>query len=323
MPRSPLPKELLAGSFTSCAAKAFSVSRRRQRASDVVIPSRSIRVPLDGAASTAAILRAYTDLDNESVLTHHSGARIWKLGLPAWAQEDWRIHVARGRAGSKPRRGNVVGHRMTFLAGEVVMHDGVRVTSPARTWLDLAAALSVDELIAVGDSLVCAHDWTFPHPRTALCTLEELRKMVGAHPGLRGMKTARLALPEIRVGADSPQETRMRLTLARSALGEPVLNHVLANAWGQAAVWPDAAYPRHRIALQYDGGHHADPDQAHRDARRCAVTERLGWREVRVFKEDLDGEKPFVLEKVRAAITARAAKSPAATSLPPAEDAVG
>jgi hypothetical protein len=72
-------------------------------------------------------------------------------------QEDWRIHVARERGGSKPRRRNVVGHRMTFEPGEVVIHDGVRVTSPARTWLDLAGLLTVDELVAAGDSAVLAH----------------------------------------------------------------------------------------------------------------------------------------------------------------------
>ena len=52
------------------------------------------------------------------------------------------------------------------------------------------------------------------------------------------MKTARLALSEIRVCADSPQETRMRLILARSGHGEPVLNYVIRNTWGQPAVWP-------------------------------------------------------------------------------------
>jgi hypothetical protein len=223
-------------------------------------------------------------------------------------QEDWRVHVARERNGSKPRRRNVVGHRLTFKAGEVVMHDGVRVTSPARTWLDLASLMTIDELVAAGDSLVCAHGADFPRPKTALCSIEELRRMVGAHPGMRGMKTARLALSEIRVGADSPQETRMRLVLARSAQGEPMLNYVIRNTWGQPAVWPDAAYPAERIALQYDGGHHADPLQISSDVRRQALTERLGWREVRIYKEDLDGDKPFLLDKVRAAMMRRAVR---------------
>jgi hypothetical protein len=191
---------------------------------------------------------------------------------------------------------------MTFRPGEVVTHDGVRVTSPARTWLDLAGLLSVDELIAAGDSVVVAHGPEFPKPRTALATIDDQRRMVAAHPGMRGMKTARLALPEIRVGSDSPQETRLRLALARTKLGEPVLNHVIRNSWGQPAVWPDAAYPQHHLALQYDGGHHSDPDQATRDRRRKETTERLGWTELRIFKDDLDGDKPFVLQKVRATI---------------------
>jgi hypothetical protein len=300
-----LPEELLAGSFTDLAARELGVTRKRQRQADVVIPSRGIRIPFDGASGPIASLRAYTELDSTSVLTHHSGARIWACGLPAWMEEDWRIHVARERDASKPRRRNVVGHRMTFRAGEVVMHDGVRVTSPARTWLDLASLMTVDELIAAGDSFVSAHGSDFPRPKTALCSIEELRRMVGAHPGMRGMKTARLALPEIRVGADSPQETRMRLVLARSAHGEPVLNYVIGNTWGQPAVWPDAAYPAERIALQYDGGHHSGPLQISSDDRRQALTERLGWREVRVYKEDLDGDKPFLLDKVRAAMMRR------------------
>lgn len=309
MPRKPLPQELLAGSFTSAAADDAGVTRKRQRQSDVVIPSRGIRIPLDGAAGPAANMRAFTELDAASVLTHQSGARIWYCALPGWMQEDWRIHVSRDRDGSKPRRRNVVGHRMTFKAGEVVTYDGVRVTSPARTWLDLAAMLSVDELIAAGDSIVDAHGADFPRPKNAICTIDELRRTVGAHPGMRGMKTACLALSEIRVGADSPQETRMRLILARSAAGEPVLNCVIVNDWGQAAVWPDAAYPQERIALQYDGGHHSDPRQAASDARRRTATERLGWTEIRVFKEDLDGEKPFVLEKVRAAMSLRVTRT--------------
>jgi hypothetical protein len=276
------------------------VSRRRQRKPDVAIPSRGIRVPLQGDATTPANLRAYTALDDKSTLTHHSGARIWEFGLPGWMQEDWRIQVARDRNGSQPRRRNVVGHRMTFKPGEVVMHDGVRVTSPARTWLDLAGLLTVDELIAAGDSVVVAHGPDFPKPRTPLATIDDLRRMIAAHPGMRGMKTARLALPEIRVGADSPQETRMRLVLARTKLGEPVLNHVIRNSWGQPAVWPDAAYPQYRLALQYDGAHHSNPDQAARDRKRKETTDRLGWTELRIFKDDLDGDKPFVLEKVRA-----------------------
>ncbi len=185
--------------------------------------------------------------------------------------------------------------------------DGLRVTSPARTWLDLASVLTPDELVAAGDSIVVAHGPDFPVPRNPLATPAELERMVAAHPGMRGVGTARAALADIRVGADSPQETKMRLILCRAGLGEPVLNYVIRNTWGQPCVWPDAAYPERRVALQYDGAHHAEPGQQQLDLRRLAMTEGFGWKEVRVFKEDLEGERPFVIEKVRAALARSAA----------------
>ena len=40
-----------------------------------------------------------------------------------------------------------------------------------------------------------------------------------------------------------------------------MLNYVLLDRWGSPMLWPDGAYPQWGIALQYDGLHHADPDQ--------------------------------------------------------------
>jgi cytochrome c556 len=45
------------------------------------------------------------------------------------------------------------------------------------------------------------------------------------------------------------------------------------------------------------------------------MTQRLGWTEIRVFKHDLEGEKPFVIEKVRAVLQARQRRA----EVPPAE----
>ncbi|WP_307032831.1 hypothetical protein [Arthrobacter sp. B3I4] len=310
MRRAPLPLHLATGSFSLRAVDKAGVTRTRTAASDLVTVSRGIRVPVRSAAAGPAALRAYTDLDDDCILTLASAARLWRAPLSGRLEVDWRIHLARPRGRSTPRRANVVGHQLSLLPDEVVELDGVRLTSPARTWLDLASVLDIDDLVAAGDSLVCAHGPEFPVPRAALCGIEDLREMVARHPGSRGVRKARAAVELVRVGADSPPETRLRLLLVRSGLPEPVLNHVVReeDQWGgngAAVLWPDAAYPRRRIALQYEGVHHNGEDQYLRDIRRADTALRLGWLEVRVSRLDLEGGHPAALRKVRSALESR------------------
>lgn len=141
MRRAPLPHHLTAGSFSIRASDKAGVTRGRTHAKDVIVVSRGIRVPLESQATGVDALRAYTDLDDSSILTHASAARIWNGPLPGRLAGDWRIHIARRPGFSFPRRVNVVGHLLALLHDEIVDYDGVRLTSPARTWLDMAATL--------------------------------------------------------------------------------------------------------------------------------------------------------------------------------------
>lgn len=305
MHRAPLPENLTAGSFSLRMSDKAGVSRTRTQAKDLVTVSRGIRVHLGSDANGAAALRAYTELDDSSALTHVSAARVWRAALAWRLEDDWRVHVSRRPGFSMPRRVNVVGHLLTFLPGELVEYDGVRLTSPARTWLDLASMAGVDELVVAGDSLVCSHGPEFPAPREPLCTVTELRNMVANHPGARGVRVARAALELIRVGADSQPETAMRLALVRAGLPEPELNHVLWGPHGAPVLWPDAAYVEWRVSVQYDGAGHGGAEQYRRDIRRESLTRECGWLEVRVSKDDLAGDHPAVVRKVRAALESR------------------
>lgn len=305
MRRASLPEHLMTGSFSLRASDKAGVTRTRTAAKDLVTVSRGVRVPVHSGANRAAALRAYTDLDDTSVLASLSAAHVWGVPLPSGCGGDWRIHLARRRGSSFPRRSNVVGHLLSFLPDEVVEYDGVRVTSPARTWLDLASGLAVQDLVAAGDYLACSHGDGFPRPRAALCSTDELRDVISRHRGMRGIKTAREAIELVRVGADSAPETHMRLALIDAHLPEPVLNHVLIDQWGVPQLWPDAAYPQWGIALQYDGGHHAEEEQYQRDIERQDRTLALGWLEVRVGKQHLEGDRPAVVRKVREALQSR------------------
>ncbi|NWL33642.1 endonuclease domain-containing protein [Paenarthrobacter nitroguajacolicus] len=305
MRRTNLPDHLTTGSFSLRASDKAGVTRKRTAAKDLVTVSRGVRVPVLSGATGAAALRAYTDLDDASVLVMPSAARLWNVPLPGYVSGDWRIHLARRRGFSFPRRVNVAGHLLTFLPGETVEHDGVKLTSPARTWLDMASVLKLEDLVAAGDSLVCSHGPDFPVPKDALCSIEELREIVGRHPGMRGVRTARAALELIRVGADSAPETHMRLALIDANLPEPELNHVVRNHLGLPVLWPDAAYLEWKVSLQYDGQHHGGAEQHLRDIERQERSLAYGWLEVRISKHDLEGERPAVVHKVRRALQSR------------------
>jgi len=97
----------------------------------------------------------------------------------------------------------------------------------------------------------------------------------------------------------------MRLALVNAGLPEPVLNHVVWGDHGMPVLWPDAAYLDYRISIQYDGMPHADGKQHRRDIARQETTAVYGWLEVRVSKDDLDGERPAVVRKVRRALESR------------------
>ena len=73
-----------------------------------------------------------------AALSHHSAAAIWGFG-----RRDREVHVTVQRRGRRSRPGIRV-HQTLSL--EAAVHDGLPVTTPARTLEDLARALSGDEL---------------------------------------------------------------------------------------------------------------------------------------------------------------------------------
>ncbi len=300
MSPSELPGLFRTASFTTSEGMAAGLSRSRLRARDLAAPSRGIRSPEGEVLGFLESLRGYTASDDHTVVSETTAANARGIPLPGWV--DQRIHLSRTRGGTHPRRKGTVGHRTLLLPGEVVMLNGVRITSPARTWLDLAHHLPLHDLVAAGDYLVNCHGPDHPFPCEPICTLEELRRVTMNHPKKKGKLQALSALELMRPGADSPQETKMRLLLLEHGLPEPELNVVLFDDGGYPVLWPDAAYRSSRISLQYDGGVHGEELQYQKDIDRGARTAKLGWTEVRIGAKDLRGMRPAVVAKVREAL---------------------
>ncbi len=244
--------------------------------------SRGVRVPWGAAQPlhhTCALLAALTP---GVVCCLATAALLWGCPLPLALQNELKIHLAKISGGARPVRKGVRGHRLTLRSRDVGELDGVAVTSPARTWLDLAAVLELEDLVAAADYFICGQSRSFGPRKKALCSRGDLVEQVQSTPGARGIRKARQALALCRVGADSAPETRLRLAIGRLGLPEPTLRYVVQDPHGCELAWPDVAFPDFKVAVNYDGRHHLEECQRESDIRRDESIAAIGWASVTV-----------------------------------------
>lgn len=174
-----------------------------------------------------------------------------------------------------PGSGVVV--RTASLDGDVV-HDarGLRWTDRVRTAVDLVRRDEGDESVVLLDRLVNAR----------IVDLADVRAAVEALPRCRGSAVARRTAMLADGLAESPPETRLRLLLHRSGLPIPTAQYEVRVA-GRFVARVDFAWPERRLALEYDGDWHGDPDQVPRDRSRLNRLSDVDWRVRFVTKVDM------------------------------------
>jgi very-short-patch-repair endonuclease len=173
----------------------------------------------------------------------------------------------------------IITRNETLLAGETAAVGGVPVTSSARTAFDLGRRPGLTTAVIRLDALVGA---------TGI-TVDDVRPLIDAHCGARGMKQLRRALSLADAGSESPQETRTRLVLIAGGLPRPQTQIVAGN------YRIDMGWERWLVGVEYDGAQHwTDPRVRAGDIERTATLERHGWRLVRV-SSDLLRNRPHVV----------------------------
>ena len=303
-PPQPLPAPLRSAPFTIQEAVDAGVSRRRLKHRSLQVPSRGIRLPSEHPAELRLLARPLALVTQFSAASHATAFLIWDFPGFLPGADAPGIHISRPDTMAIPRRRGVIGHVGQFFADEITAIDGVLVTTRARTWLDCARKMSIDELTVVADHLL-------RHPRPALegrtepyATPGQLADMLDRHKGTPGIRKARLALEDARIGADSAPETRLRLALCRAGLPEPELNvgRVLRSG---VVRHPDLSYPEQRVAVEYEGAGHSDAAQVIRDIAREEDFSRAGWILVRISKLHMEDDARAAVAKVRAALVSR------------------
>jgi hypothetical protein len=169
---------------------------------------------------------------------------------------------------------------------------GLPVTTPARTAYDLGRLLPRSAAVARLDALVRAN----PFP------VEDVRLLIKAHPGARGLRRLRAALPLVDPGGASPKETWLRLLLIDSGLPRPTTQIPVQERWRLIALL-DMGWETYKVAVEYDGDHHrTNRRQYAKDHWRMRKLEAMGWIVIRVIVEDSPGD---IARLVRAALRRR------------------
>lgn len=301
----PLPDALRGRSFTLSEAADLGISRSRLRAKDLRGPSRGIRSPVATKQELVSRCRPYVEITPGAVISHTTAAAIHSIPLPAHLLDEPFVHLSRPRPDSRPQRKHVVGHSLRLAAGDTAIVDGLPVTSVARTWLDLAGILQLDDLIAAGDFIVSEHQRSFGarrHPKIAYAVLA---RYLAERPGHRNRRMALKAYAEMRVGVDSPPETKVRLILSRAGLPAFAVNCAVLDEFGIPAIWADLGCREYRTCVEYDGSHHLTPEQQSRDIARDEAAAELGWKQVKLNKLDLGNGDLWVAAKVERALRAQ------------------
>ncbi|MGC2652593.1 MAG: DUF559 domain-containing protein [Mycobacterium sp.] len=188
----------------------------------------------------------------------------------------------------------IVAHSYHLTKTDTCVVRGVRVTTPERSAFDIGRTLSADRALPILDAL--ANATTFK--------VADVISVITANPGARGVRRLRTALRLMDGGAESPQETRLRLLLIRAGLPALETQIEFVDEYGVARIRVDMGWRRWRVAVEYDGVQHwSDRYQRSWDIDRIAILEALGWAVVRVSAEMLS-RPGVIVERVLARLRA-------------------
>lgn len=249
--------------------------------------------------SVDELCRAYaTKMRGDAAFGSLTAARLWGIPLASAHANLDRLDVTTPHGAPRALGRGVRGSQHDPALLDVVELDGLRVLSPASTWVVLARVLDLADLVAAGDYLVTRR---FADPRPALCDPADLEEILDRGRRI-GAGRLREALPLIVPGSLSRPESLCRVLFVTAGLPHPVPNVRVS-----PLLMFDNAWPEWRVAFDYHGDSHRSASQYARDVGRVDLARQAGWSLIQGTKRDLF-ETPFdLVGRVRSRLIARGA----------------
>jgi hypothetical protein len=233
----------------------------------------------------------------EMVVSHQSAACLLDIKLlrvPAAVQ----VTNPGGRAGH--RRSRLHTHCATVDVDEVTVVGDHRVTSAARTIVDLARLCPFEDAVVAADSAL----------RLGRVTREELFDAVGRAARRPGVFAARRVVRFADRGAESAGESVSRVLIDRQALPRPELQVAVFGAGGYVFAHSDFGWRACNTVGEFDGAQKygrllrpGEPpgDRIYQEKIREDRIRALGWHVVRWTWQDLEEPKELA-ERIRRAL---------------------
>ncbi|MGH8984833.1 MAG: DUF559 domain-containing protein [Acidimicrobiia bacterium] len=235
-------------------------------------------------------------LAGPAVASHRSAGRIWDFpGMPDRLLEVTALRHRRRRVA------DVTWHESFHLEErDVTEIDGIPVTRPVRTFLDLAGVLSQDHLEEVLNEGIRRNLLSIPAIWRRLEQLGALRPGAG-----RARRVLETHVPGQRP-PDGVLETRY-LQLIRSAGLDSGIGQYKVELPGGRLAFIDFAYPEVLLAVELDGdASHFGARRSRSDQTRENKLQALGWRVLRFDWDDVNRRRDYVVQTMRVALRATA-----------------
>jgi len=196
---------------------------------------------------------------------------------------------------TKTRYGPVKGlavHTVDLRADEVTESHAVGVTTPQRTAWDVATRLDLVQAVAVLDGLLAAG------------AVGNFDAVADTYEGERRWRRAIDAFALADGRAQSRPESIMRVRLIQRGFPRPEPQLPIP-VHGGLVLHPDLAWKQYRVALEYDGEHHAGVEQMEHDRSRLNLLAGQGWIVLHATRRHLGDGFSDLVRQVHAALTRR------------------
>jgi hypothetical protein len=280
--RLPLPGDLPISGFTVSAARAAGAQKHRLHALDLARPHWGVRT----LAAVDVTLGNRCRLLTLALPAHaffSGGTAAALIGIPVpqrYESARATLEVAVAAPARAIRRQGVRGRRLQISDTDVTTWRGIRLTTPARTWCDLASLLTLGELVAAGDYLIF-------HERP-IVTRTQLAAAIEHHPGRRWRGKLKQALELLSDRSESPRESILRVIVVTHGFPAPLVNVSIYDEHGRFVARVDLLFADYREIFEYQGDHHrTDIRQWRRDISRKAEVESLDYHITEISADDL------------------------------------